>query len=124
MLYTGLADAYIHKMSDIHESPAEATAKARAAVTKALELDDSLGEAHTSLASIKLFYDWDWSGAELELKRAMELNPGYSLTYRCGGYLTLSGSRRPAYFEQARRLIRFSNGTIWLKGIAFHGANT
>jgi serine/threonine protein kinase/Tfp pilus assembly protein PilF len=107
LLYTGLADAYIHKMSDIHESPAEATAKARAAVTKALELDDSLGEAHTSLASIKLFYDWDWSGAELELKRAMELNPGYSLTYRMyGGYLTIVG-RQPealAYFEQARRL--------------------
>jgi serine/threonine-protein kinase len=107
LLYTGLADAYIHKMSDVHESPAEATAKARAAVTKALELDDSLAEAHTSLASIKLFYDWDWTGAELELKRAMELNPGYSLAYRMyGGYLTIVGRQQEAlpYFEQARRL--------------------
>jgi eukaryotic-like serine/threonine-protein kinase len=107
LLYTGLADAYIHKMSDVHESPVEATAKARAAAMKALELDDSLAEAHTSLASIKLFYDWDWTGAEVELKRAMELNPGYSLAYRMyGGYLTIVGRHPEAlpYFEQARRL--------------------
>jgi len=107
LLYTGLADAYIHKMSDVHESPVEATAKSRAAATKALELDESLAEAHTSLASIKLFYDWDWAGAENELKRAMELDPGYSLTYRVyGGYLTMVGrySEARPYFEKAREL--------------------
>jgi TolB-like protein len=69
LIYSGLADAYIHKMSDVHESPIDATAKARAAAMKALDLDDSLAEAHTSLASIKLFYDWDWKGADAELKR-------------------------------------------------------
>jgi serine/threonine protein kinase/Tfp pilus assembly protein PilF len=107
LLYTGLADAYIHKMSDVHESPAKAIAQARAAVMKALELDDSLAEAHTSLASIKLFYDWDWTGAEVELNRAIELNPGYSLAYRMyGGYLTIVGrqAEAPLYFEKARRL--------------------
>jgi serine/threonine-protein kinase len=107
LIYTGLADAYIHKMSDVHESPVEATVKARAAAMKALELDESLAEAHTSLASIKLFYDWDWTGAEIELKRAMELNPGYSLAYRIyGGYLTMVGRHPEAlpYFEKARRL--------------------
>ncbi len=74
---------------------------------KALELDHSLADAHTSLASIKLFYDWDWTGAELELKRALELNPGYSLTYRLYvGYLTIVERQHEAlpYFEQARRL--------------------
>jgi eukaryotic-like serine/threonine-protein kinase len=107
LLYTGLADAYIHKMSDIHESPMEATAKSRTAALKALELDESLAEAHTSLASIKLFYDWDWAGAEAELKRAMELDPGYALTYRVyGGYLTIVGRHPEAlpYFEKAREL--------------------
>jgi eukaryotic-like serine/threonine-protein kinase len=106
LIYTGLADAYIHKMSDVHESPVEATAKARTAAMKALELDDSLAEAHTSLASIKLFYDWDWAGAETELKRAMELSPD-SLAYRLyGGYLTMVGRHPEAllYFEKARRL--------------------
>jgi serine/threonine-protein kinase len=107
LIYTGLADAYIHKMSDVHESPVEATIKARAAAMKALELDESLAEAHTSLASIKLLYDWDWTGGESELKRAMELNPGYPLAYRIyGGYLTMIGRHSEAlpYFEQARRL--------------------
>jgi serine/threonine-protein kinase len=106
LIYTGLADAYIHKMSDVHESPVEATAKARAAAMKALELDDSLAEAHTSLASIKLFYDWDWAGAETELKRAMELAQD-SLAYRLyGGYLTIVGRHPEAlpYFEKARKL--------------------
>ncbi len=107
LIYTGLADAYIHKMSDVHESPVEATAKARAAAMKALELDESLAEAHTSLASIKLNYDWDWTGAEIELKRAMELNPEYTLAYRIyGGYLTIVGRYPEAlsYFQKARTL--------------------
>jgi tetratricopeptide (TPR) repeat protein len=107
LIYTGLADAYIHKMSDVHESPTEAIAEARAATTKALQLDDSLAEAHTSLAGIKLFYDWDWTGGEVELKRAMELNPGYAQAYRMyGGYLTIIGRHSEAlpYFEKARRL--------------------
>src|SRR5712691_1943965 len=94
-------------MSDIHESPVEATAKARASAMKALELDDSLAEAHTSLASIKLFYDWDWTGAEVELNRAIELNPGYSLAYRMyGGYLTIVGRHSEAlfYFAKVREL--------------------
>jgi tetratricopeptide (TPR) repeat protein len=107
LLYTGLADAYIDRMMDVHESPMEATAKARAAATKALQLDDSLAEAHTSLGMIKLSYDWDWAGAEHEFERAMELNPGYPLAYvMYGQYLTMVG--RPAdalpYFEKAHRL--------------------
>jgi serine/threonine protein kinase/tetratricopeptide (TPR) repeat protein len=107
LLYTGLADAYIDKMMDVHESPMEATAKARAAATKALQLDDSLAEAHTSLGMIKLSYDWDWAGAEHEFKRAIELNPGYPLAYvMYGEYLTMIG--RPAdalpYFEEAHKL--------------------
>ncbi len=107
LIYTGLADAYIHRMSDVHENPVEAIARARAAALKALQLDDSLAEAHTSLAGIKLFYDWDWAGAESELRRAMELNPGYSLAYRMYGmYLTVVGHHPEAlpYFDKARAL--------------------
>jgi len=107
LIYTGLADAYIYQMSDVHESPAEATAKSRAAAMKALELDESLAEAHTSLAMIKFSYDWDWTGGEIELKRAIELNPGYLEAYvTYGFYLTIVG-RHPealACFEKAHRL--------------------
>jgi TolB-like protein/tetratricopeptide (TPR) repeat protein/DNA-binding winged helix-turn-helix (wHTH) protein len=107
LLYTGLADAYIDKMMDVHESPAEATSKARAAAEKALQLDDSLAEAHTSLGMIKLSYDWDWAGAEHEFKRAIELNPGYPLAYvMYGQYLTMVGRQTDAmpYFEKAHKL--------------------
>jgi TolB-like protein len=107
LLYTGVADAYIDKMMDVHESPVEATAKARAAAARALQLDDSLAETHTSLGMIKLSYDWDWPGAEHEFKRAMELNPSYPLAYvMYGQYLTMVGRYADAspYFEKAHRL--------------------
>ena len=65
--------------------PKELLAKARAAAQKALELDDSLAEAHNGLARIKMF-EWDWSGAESEYKRAIELNPNLAAAHN--GYAT------------------------------------
>ena len=58
--------------------PAEAFPKAKAAAQKALEIDDSLAEAHAALGAVRLFYQWDWSGAEHSCKRAIELNPNYA----------------------------------------------
>jgi tetratricopeptide (TPR) repeat protein len=58
---------------------AEAFPKAKAAAQKALEIDDSLAEAHTALGAVRLFYEWDWSGAEHSCKQAIELNPNYAL---------------------------------------------
>jgi TolB-like protein len=55
--------------------PREAFPRAKEAALEALAIDERLGEAHTSLAYVKLFYDWDWAGAEQEFKRALELNP-------------------------------------------------
>ena len=57
--------------------PAEVFPKAKAAALKALEFDDSLAEAHSALGIVRLYYDWDWSGAEAALRRALELNPNY-----------------------------------------------
>jgi len=54
---------------------------------KALELDPNLAEAHTSIALVKLFYDWDWAAAEAEFKRAIELNPNYPTAHH--GYAVL-----------------------------------
>jgi DNA-binding winged helix-turn-helix (wHTH) protein/TolB-like protein/Tfp pilus assembly protein PilF len=75
--YAGLADAYILAGSygNSFLAPAIAMPKAKAAIMKALALDDSSAEAHTSLAYIRLVIDWDWAGAEREFKRAIELNP-------------------------------------------------
>ncbi len=72
--HAGLSLAY-SSLSSIYSAPHEVMPKARASARKALELDESLSEAHTSLATVSFFYDWDWSTAEKEIKRAIELNP-------------------------------------------------
>jgi len=81
--YSGLADSYA--LSGDWEygilSPEDAFPKAKAAVTKALALDDNLSEAHTSLAFVQDLYDWDWASAEKEYKRALALNPSYATAH-------------------------------------------
>jgi tetratricopeptide (TPR) repeat protein len=57
--------------------PREAAPKAKAAALKAVELDDTLAEAHYVLAVVEAWSDWNWAGAEAEFKRAIELNPSY-----------------------------------------------
>jgi TolB-like protein/DNA-binding winged helix-turn-helix (wHTH) protein/Flp pilus assembly protein TadD len=81
--YSGLADSYA-LMGDWQYgllAPKEAFPKAKAAAVKALELDDTLGEAHTSLAFCFDLYDWDWNSAEKEFKRAIDLNQGYATAH-------------------------------------------
>ena len=56
--------------------------KARAAIGKALELDPNLSSAYTFSGWIKMWYDWDWAGAERDLKRAIELDPNNSVAHR------------------------------------------
>jgi len=76
--FSGLADCYSSlSMEATGVSPAESAPKAKDAVFKALALDDSLAEAHTSLGLIKMTFDWDWPAVESELKRALELDPNY-----------------------------------------------
>jgi serine/threonine-protein kinase len=58
-------------------SPKEAYTRAREAAERAVELDEHLAEAHTSLAAVMTDYDWDWEGADREYRRAIELNPNY-----------------------------------------------
>jgi TolB-like protein len=76
LAYAGLADAYAFLASSTGESaPGEWYPKAKAAALKALELDDALAEAHTSLGFFRLLYDWDFDAAGREFKRGIELNP-------------------------------------------------
>ena len=74
LAYAGLADNYVIA-ADAIIPPREAFSKAKEAALRAIELDDSLAEAHASLGLVHYHYDWDWAGAEKELKRALELNP-------------------------------------------------
>jgi DNA-binding winged helix-turn-helix (wHTH) protein/TolB-like protein/Flp pilus assembly protein TadD len=92
LAYAGLADAY-SLLSDYSGAlPDETYPKAREAAMKALELDDKLAEAHTSLAYVKMYYDRDWQGAENEFRRALALNPNYASAHQWyAEYLTAMG---------------------------------
>ena len=86
--YAGLADAYA--LAGDWEygvlSPQVALPRAKAAATKALLLDPTVSEAHTSLAFALDLYAWDWKGAEREFQRALELNPGYATAHHWYAY--------------------------------------
>jgi len=79
--YTGLADTYDSSGSLGWIAPSDAFRKARVAAKKALDLDETLAEAHATWGAHIMFVDLDWAGAEREFKRALELNPNYSTTY-------------------------------------------
>jgi len=81
LAFAGLADSYNILASYSALAPREAFPLAKNAASRALELDDKLAEAHTSLAFAKFGYDWDWAGAEREFKQAIHLNPRYSYVY-------------------------------------------
>ena len=80
---------------------AEVFPKAKAAAQKALELDDSLAEPHTVLGLVRLFYEWDWSGAEHELSQALKLSPNYAFGHAMwGDWLLVMGRREDALGEE------------------------
>jgi TolB-like protein/Tfp pilus assembly protein PilF len=85
--YTGLADSYTVLGDNGFRWPAEVFPQAKAAAIKALEINPSLAEAHTSLAAVMKAYEWDWQGAEKEFRRAIELNPNYSTAHQFYGEL-------------------------------------
>jgi DNA-binding winged helix-turn-helix (wHTH) protein/Tfp pilus assembly protein PilF len=80
--YSGLADCYNILSSYILSQPDYYISRAKEFALKALELDDTLAEAHASLAHIKMKHEWDWPGAEKEFKRAIELNPNSVIAHQ------------------------------------------
>ncbi|MBL7136261.1 MAG: tetratricopeptide repeat protein, partial [Candidatus Marinimicrobia bacterium] len=81
LAYAGLADAYIILGDYNYLLQEEAYSKAKNAAVKALKIDDTLAQAHTSLGCVKSIYDWDWEEAEREFKQAIKLNPKYETAY-------------------------------------------
>jgi len=79
--YVGLANYYTSLPFFTDLPPAEVLPKARAALVQALELDETLAEAHAANAYIRAYYEWDWRAAEQEFRRALELRPNYADAY-------------------------------------------
>jgi len=98
--YAGLSDALLQQAIFGVKPFKGAVPPARDAALKAIGLNEGLAEAHTSLANINYYYDWDWAGAEKEFNRALELNPG-NLTVRMayGHFLHVLGRRHEAVSE-------------------------
>jgi serine/threonine protein kinase/Tfp pilus assembly protein PilF len=82
LAYAGIADCYNMLGFFDHLPPRQAFPKAKEAAEKALKIDETLAEAHTSLAHVRQYYDWDWLAAEREYRKAIELNPSYSTAYQ------------------------------------------
>jgi TolB-like protein/Tfp pilus assembly protein PilF len=102
LAYTGLADA-LGLMGFMGLAPAaEVMPKAKEAARRAVEIDDSLPEAHASLGGIFKNYDWDWSASEREFKRALALNPNYANGRRMYASLLAAVSRPEESFRETR----------------------
>jgi serine/threonine-protein kinase len=111
LAYVGLAESYITLGDWGYLPPKEAFPKAREAAERALEIDDSLAEAHSALACVKYIFDWDWEGAEEGFKLAISLNPNYALAHKeYGEYLVKLGRFEEALqeLERAKELDPFS----------------
>ncbi len=101
--YAGLADTYALISSYFLAQPNEMMPKARAAALRALQIDERLAEAHTSLALITENYDWDWQTAEKQYRRAIELNPNYATAHHWyAEYLAFQGRFDEAFAESER----------------------
>ncbi|HXQ70566.1 MAG TPA: winged helix-turn-helix domain-containing protein [Pyrinomonadaceae bacterium] len=91
LAYSGMADAYF-RLSNIHMPPRMVLPKAKEAALKAVEIDDDLAEAHASLGLVRVYFDQDWTAAESEFKKCLELNPDFVPAHqRYGSYLAFIG---------------------------------
>lgn len=124
LAHSGMADAY-SILGEGELAPREAWPKARAASLKALEIDETLGEAHASLALVEWYDDFDWAGAERDFKRAIELNPNYATAHQWHGlYLSAMGRSEEAIAEEqrAQELDPLSPIMYRAAGVVFHNA--
>jgi DNA-binding winged helix-turn-helix (wHTH) protein/tetratricopeptide (TPR) repeat protein len=124
LAYCGLADVYAHLHLRMSLSPAsEHLTKARAWLTKALELDPNIAEAHATLGYFAYFYDWNWARAENEFQKALEISPNDVETHRLyANFLSRKGRFREAH-EQIQRALELDSSsfqTLWLKAQIYY----
>jgi DNA-binding winged helix-turn-helix (wHTH) protein/TolB-like protein/Flp pilus assembly protein TadD len=99
----GLAESYVLLAVHSDLPPRDSSQRAKTAAMRALEIDQTTAEAHTALAHVRFWYDWDWSGAETEFKRAIELSPNYPRAHQgYASYLMVMGRYQEAISEIKR----------------------
>lgn len=103
LAYAGLADSYVP--SDVALPPRETMAKAKAAATRALELDDNLAEAHTALGRILMMYEWNWPATEKEFRRAIELNPNDPVAHHMYSHYLMAMGRVESSLSEGKQAL-------------------
>jgi TolB-like protein/Tfp pilus assembly protein PilF len=103
--YAGLAGTYFIPAFFEAAPPRESFSAMRDAVTKALERDETLAEAHGYLALVKLHADWDWAGAEREFKRALELNPSHADVHHSYAHFLMAMGREEESLAESQRAV-------------------
>ncbi len=103
LAYTGLADSYVLLNAFGVEPASQASPIAKAAVLKALQLDDSLAEAHASLGMVHFYYEWKWAEAEQAFQRAIAIDPNYVLAH---SWYALSLGATGRYEESLSQVLR------------------
>jgi TolB-like protein/DNA-binding winged helix-turn-helix (wHTH) protein len=118
--YAGLADADALIAMDASE-PLDLLAKAKAAATRAIELDPQIAEAHTSLAGVRILADWDWKGGAEELRRALAIDPQYALAHHWYAtlYLGPQGEIAQAVAEMQKAVQLDSLSPIYLTDLGW-----
>src|SRR6202022_3432258 len=106
LAYSGLADVYMFgSNAGAGLPPKEAHRRARETATKALALDPALGEAHASLSQVLFYDDWDFTGTERELKRAIELSPSYAEAHHMYSHFLLAMGRIDESFVESETFL-------------------
>ncbi len=101
--YSGLAESFA--FGEIGLRPEEAFPKARDAATKALELDETQGEAHAVLAQVGFLWDWNWTAADKEFKKALQINPGQPEIHHMYAHYLVAMGRFPEALSESHRLL-------------------
>jgi serine/threonine-protein kinase len=114
--YVGLANYYASLPFYADTAPAEVLPRARAALARALELDETLPEAHAVNAYIRAYFEWDWRGAEREFRRAIELRPNYSDAYFSYGRFLASRRRLDEAIAQLEKALELEPLDYSLQG--------
>jgi TolB-like protein/Tfp pilus assembly protein PilF len=119
LAYAGISSVWVRRGVIGAVSPEEATSKAMAAITKALELDSTRAEVYRSLAIIQMVQRWDWKDAESSFKKAIALNPNYAEAHILYGHLLIIVGRIKEAMEQDELALKLDPLNISFK--AHHG---
>ena len=115
LAYTGLADSYALQV-DYRGAPVrEGMERARSFARRALELDDTLAEAHTSLAWVLFIYDWNWKEAERSFRRAIELNPHYASAHQWYAFLLASQGKCEEGLVEAHTALELDPSSVSMR---------